>query len=75
MTRKATLCAWAEALGVNPGAEATVSQLEQAIEAAIASPPAAEQQYSLRDGLRNNARVIRAELPGTVRAIAANLFG
>ena len=32
-------------------------------------------QYSLRDGLANNLRVIRAEALPTAKAIAANLLG
>lgn len=73
MTRKAKLLTWAESLGADVPADATVAQLEVAIEAAIATPAAP--QYSFRDGLRNNARVIREELSGTARAVARNLFG
>ncbi|NJM58200.1 MAG: hypothetical protein HC857_13220 [Synechococcales cyanobacterium RU_4_20] len=38
MTRKATLNAWAKRLGAELPADATVSQLEAAIEQAIAHP-------------------------------------
>ena len=31
-------------------------------------------QYSLRDGLVNNARVIRKELPSAAKAVVANLL-
>ena len=72
MTRKSKLQEWAIQLNAVVPADATVAQLEQAIEAAIAQPG---QQYSLRDVLSNNARVLRQELPGTAKAIAINLFG
>jgi len=76
MTRKARLAAWAEQLGVNLPETATAAQLEQAIENAIAKPAEAEApQYSLRDGIAANLAVLRQELPGTVSAVASNLFG
>ena len=74
MTKKAKLAAWADALGAAVPADATVAQLEAAIEAAIAQP-AAEPQFTLRDGLAANLAVLRQELPGTARAVAANLRG
>lgn len=93
MTRKARLQAWAAHLNAPLPADATMAQLEQAIETAIVNPTEPEPdcpglsrdgcpwmvedeypQYSLRDGLMNNARVIREELPGAVKAIASNLF-
>ena len=74
MTKKATLATWADALGAAVPADATVPQLEQAIETAIAKP-ADEPQYSLRDGIAANLAVLRSELPGTVRAVVANLRG
>jgi hypothetical protein len=74
MTRKSTLAAWAATLGADVPADATAAQLEQAIETAI-SKPADEPQYSLRDGIAANLAVLRSELPGTIRAVAANLRG
>ena len=73
MTRKPTLERWANGLGANLPASATVPELEQAIESAIHKP--AEPQYSLREGVANNWAVIRSEVPATVRAIAQNLRG
>ena len=32
-------------------------------------------QYSLGEGIANNARVVREELPSVVKAVVANLFG
>ena len=32
-------------------------------------------QYSLGQGIANNARVIREELPSAAKAVVANLFG
>jgi hypothetical protein len=69
MTRKATLQTWAAQLGASVPHDPTVAQLEQAIERAIAKPSAAGPQYTLRDGLRANLRVLREELPGTARAV------
>ena len=75
MTKKARLVAWADALGADVPADATVSQLEQAIETAIAQPAEEHHQYSLRDGIAANLAVLRQELPGTARAVIANLRG
>jgi hypothetical protein len=75
MTRKAKLFSWADALGADVPADATAAQLEQAIETAIATPSADEPQYSLRDGIAANLAVLRQELPSTLAAVGANLFG
>ena len=75
MTRKATLCAWAESLGAISADDAdkmTAAQLEQAIETAIAKPTPTGMTF--RDGLAANWRVIRDELPNVGRAVAQNLF-
>lgn len=74
MTRKATLQSWAKRLNADVSADASVAQLEAAIEVAISQPSGDEPQYSLRDGFINNARVVRRELPSTAKAIASNLF-
>ena len=71
MTRKPTLERWANGLGANLPASATVQELEQAIEGAIASPTPTG--TTLGQGLRNNWAVLRSEAIPTVKAIAANL--
>ena len=57
----------------------TAAQLEQGISEALVKRDRVagedEPQYSLRDGIAANLAVLRSELPGTVRAVAANLRG
>ena len=84
MTRKSTLIEWGHHLGVvsnaQQGQEMTASQLELGIGRALVARDRVvagddeEPQYSLGDALAHNARVIREELPGTVKAIASNLL-
>ena len=85
MTRKSTLIEWGHHLGVvtdaAQGQEMTAAQLEQGIAEAlvrrdrVAGEDADEPQYSLRDGIAANLAVLRQELPSTLAAVGANLFG
>ena len=67
MTRKVRLQAWAAQLNAPVPADPTVAQLEQAIEAAISSP--ATTGFTFSEGLSNNLRVLKEELPGTAKAV------
>jgi len=80
MTRKSTLIEWGHHLGVvsdaAQGQEMTTTQLEQGISEAlvkrdriVADEDDKYPQYTLRDGIRANLRVLRQELPGTARAV------
>jgi hypothetical protein len=77
MTKKARLVAWADALGLDCGTDATAAQLESAIENAISQSgdSADEPRFTLRDGIAANLAVLRQELPSTFAAVGANLFG
>ncbi len=76
MTRKSTLSAWASRLGANLPASATVSQLEQGIDDAIASLATTDKTgVTLAQGLRNNWQIIHQELPSAAKAVVANLLG
>jgi len=86
MTRKSTLIEWGHHLGVvtdaQQGQEMTATQLEQGISEAlvkrdrvVADDSPAEPQYTFRDGLRANLRVLRQELPGTARAVLGQFRG
>ena len=83
MTKKSTLIQWGHHLGVvsdaQQGQDMTAAQLEQGISEALVKRDRVagedEPQYSLRDGIAANLAVLRSELPGTVRAVVANLRG
>lgn len=72
MTLKPTLQRWADALGADISASATVQELEQAIESAIATPE--PDLPSLRESLAIHWQLARTEVPQVARAIVQNLL-
>lgn len=73
MTKKALLQEWATAMGAQVSASATVSELEAEITHVVAKSNQDFPKYTLREGVENNWRVIREELPSTIAAVVTNL--